>query len=90
MKRGTAYNRCLAGQSSTANVPCEAGVVAEDAIDGVSIQNRVSLGFSKTFKIGYHFLIVMPDKNLLFLCPKPLLSVLLHSFRSSCAPPMAA
>ena len=47
MKRGTTYNRCLAGQSSTANVPCEAGVMAEDSIDGVSIQNRVGLQIIK-------------------------------------------
>ena len=41
VKRGQTYSRCLADQSSTANAPCEAGVIASDSVDGASIQNRV-------------------------------------------------
>ena len=79
VKRGTAYNRCLAGQSSTANVPCEAGVVAEDSIDGDSIQNRVSLrtgyglgesttdGLSMQCFITIAGLIFIPDSSLFCL-----------------------
>ena len=43
VKRGQPYSRCLAGQPSTTNVPCETGAVASDSVDGASIQNRVSL-----------------------------------------------
>ena len=79
VKRGTTYNRCLAGQFSTANVPCEAGVVAEDSIDGDSIQNRVSLrtgyglgesttdGLSMQCFITIAGLIFIPDSSLFCL-----------------------
>ena len=42
VKRGQTYSRCVGEQSSTASAPCEAGVEASDAVDGPSIQNRVS------------------------------------------------
>ena len=44
MKRGLSYLRCTSGQASTAGVPCEAGVVAYDEVDGASIQDRVRAG----------------------------------------------
>ena len=41
VKRGLSYLRCIDGQIPTMNVPCEAGVVAFDDVDGASIQDRV-------------------------------------------------
>ena len=44
VKRGLSYLRCTSGQISTMGVPCEAGVVAYDKVDGASIQDRVRDG----------------------------------------------
>ena len=41
VKRGLSYLRCTSGQASTVGMPCEAGVVAYDEVDGASIQDRV-------------------------------------------------
>ena len=41
VKRGVTYTRCVSGQTSTSGLPCEAGVIAYDSVDGASIQDRV-------------------------------------------------
>ena len=41
VNRGLSYLRCTSNQISTTGMPCEAGVIASDKVDGASIQDRV-------------------------------------------------
>ena len=55
VKRGLTYTRCSSGQTSTSGLPCEAGVVAYDSVDGASIQDRVR---ARVAREGYRTLCV--------------------------------
>ena len=88
VKRGTSYARCTSGQSPTANSPCEEGVVASDAVDGVAIQDRVRPLIASLPYFTFRALLDDVLKR-----PQLVLTVVTSfflSFRCSCVPQPAA
>ena len=76
VKRGVTYTRCVSGQTSTSGLPCEAGVIAYDSVDGASIQDRVR---ARAERVEYCPQYSVAHSHALFVPP----SVILQLFKTA-------